>query len=486
MKELLSIAAIKKSFVKNKVFFILILSLVGVQVITSFMQVINNREIALETLNDDLNTGERVVYEILKNRNLQLNQTAEILAKDYGFIEAFFSAKHDKETIQSVLENHLKRASAELMILTDLEHKVIAQLPENIVISSDANLHHLFKDLASNHALTLINFVEQHDSDQRLKLFHVVSSPLRAPNHVANLTVGYAVNRGFLKHIREMAHLELILASQVKGRWVVNASTLDAVDIKDIEGLLNPLTPHVREKGRVIKLNHQEFLIATSHIKALASEQIVLLIAKPVSPALKPFKKIEHIVLSMLGLSVLVSACAILMVTKRIVEPLSIQAHSDALTGVGNRRHFEIMVDKAILENQKNNTPFVVMILDLNKFKQINDQKGHDVGDFVLKVVAQRIQHVIRVYDCVFRFGGDEFAVLIEDCTRDTAIRVAEQIWQNINRQMRFNNDTFMMSASIGVAQYAKGDACSDVVKRADDAMYHAKVSQLHFVYRAK
>jgi len=125
------------------------------------------------------------------------------------------------------------------------------------------------------------------------------------------------------------------------------------------------------------------------------------------------------------------------------------------------------------------------MILDLNKFKEINDQKGHDVGDFVLKVVAQRIQHVIRIYDGVFRFGGDEFAVLIEHCKKEAAIRVAEEIWQNINGQICFNTDTFVISASIGIAQYVAGDSASDIVKRADDAMYHAKMGQLHYVYRA-
>lgn len=485
MKFSVNLSSIKQSFVKNKVFLILIFSLVGVQFFTSTLQLINNRSVAIETLGQDLLTGQRVVYEILSYRNQQLNQTAEILAKDYGFQETFLSSKDDIETMKSVLENHLQRANAELIVLSDMSHHVMAQMPENLTIPKDTNLTLFRNDLTASKNIILSTVTEQNGLQQRLRLFHLVRSPLKAPNHVANLIMGYEMNYAFLAHMREMANLELVMASQINGQWVLNASTIPNLALSDIASQLNtPSSPNQPDHPELVKINNEEFLITASAIKQVDSECIVLLIAKPLAQALKPFNQIENIQYALLVLSIFVSCCAIFFVTKRIFNPLNQQAHTDPLTGVGNRRHFEMMLEKAIQDHKREQTPFVIMLFDLNKFKQINDEKGHEVGDFVLKIVAQRIQHIIRSYDCVFRLGGDEFAVLIQHCRQEVAIRVADELWKSINAPMSFNADKFSISTSIGIAQYRENDTVSALVKRADDAMYHSKVANLNFVYR--
>jgi len=111
-----------------------------------------------------------------------------------------------------------------------------------------------------------------------------------------------------------------------------------------------------------------------------------------------------------------------------MVFPLSEQANIDNLTGLGNRRFFLMVFNRAIQNLQKNGTPFALLLLDLNRFKHINDSMGHDMGDLVLKTTAERLKQPLRNSDSVMRFGGDEFAIVIEDCSEETASAIAEKI----------------------------------------------------------
>jgi len=161
-------------------------------------------------------------------------------------------------------------------------------------------------------------------------------------------------------------------------------------------------------------------------------------------------------------------------------EAMTFQAFHDALTGLPNRLLFKDRLDQALAHarRSKNRTP-AVMFLDLDKFKQINDTLGHDVGDFLLKEVAARLKACVRASDTVARFAGDEFTVLLPDVTSaDEAETVAGKILAAMQEPVRLGDSDRVVTTSIGISLYPDDGRDSEaLMKAADAAMYQVKRS---------
>lgn len=152
-------------------------------------------------------------------------------------------------------------------------------------------------------------------------------------------------------------------------------------------------------------------------------------------------------------------------------------AHHDALTQLANRTLFEKRVNDAIPRARRNSTLVAILFLDLDRFKYINDAVGHAGGDVLLQAVAARLTETVREIDLVARFGGDEFAVMLDELngTQDAAI-VAQKLLDVLARPFRIGDRTFDVSASIGISCYpADGGDISALLKSADTALYGAK-----------
>jgi diguanylate cyclase (GGDEF)-like protein/PAS domain S-box-containing protein len=153
------------------------------------------------------------------------------------------------------------------------------------------------------------------------------------------------------------------------------------------------------------------------------------------------------------------------------------QALHDSLTGLANRALFQDRVGQAVARRSRANTLFAVVFIDLDNFKVINDTVGHTSGDAVLVEVAHRLQHSVRPADTAARLGGDEFAVLVEDLPRRQKVReVAERIAGSLDLPIEVEDDSWFVSASIGIAFSGDGGETVDAIMRnADVAMYDAK-----------
>lgn len=154
----------------------------------------------------------------------------------------------------------------------------------------------------------------------------------------------------------------------------------------------------------------------------------------------------------------------------------------DALTGLNNRRQFEIRLSQEISTTKRKNTPLCAMMIDVDYFKKVNDTYGHNVGDFVLKTVAQLITNEIREYDIPCRYGGEEFFVILPQTTLEEASLVAQRLRKTIeNYKINFeDNDTKLVKTikvtiSIGVSQYENDLSSEDFANNADKALYEAK-----------
>jgi len=144
---------------------------------------------------------------------------------------------------------------------------------------------------------------------------------------------------------------------------------------------------------------------------------------------------------------------------------------TDDLTGLPNRRAVVTRVDRAVAEDE----PLALLLLDLDGFKDVNDTLGHAAGDAVLRIVSTRLRQALPGDVMVARLGGDEFAVVVADGSEDGAMRVAREVGDLIARPTAVLGHTFIMGASVGVALRCGETTGSDMLRRADIAMYQAK-----------
>jgi diguanylate cyclase (GGDEF)-like protein/PAS domain S-box-containing protein len=171
---------------------------------------------------------------------------------------------------------------------------------------------------------------------------------------------------------------------------------------------------------------------------------------------------------------------------KRSEELLRHQAYHDALTNLPNRLLFGENLELALSQAQRANHGVAVMLMDLDHFKYVNDTFGHDYGDRLLVMVAQRLRSVIRKGDTLARMGGDEFTLLLPALREPAeAARVAEKIFKELSTPFTIEKNDFTVTASIGVSAYPQdGDSPETLLKNADSAMYQAKEEgRNHCVY---
>lgn len=153
-------------------------------------------------------------------------------------------------------------------------------------------------------------------------------------------------------------------------------------------------------------------------------------------------------------------------------------AQTDTLTGLLNRRAFEAQLITAMKQRQLPSGVATLMVLDLDRFKQVNDTHGHQVGDQVLSELANILRQTLRSHDLLCRWGGEEFLALLPGLSPQQAGKVAQRIHQALaDHPVRIGSLTIPLSASIGLAQAQEGDEPDAIIKRADDAMYQAKSS---------
>ena len=163
-------------------------------------------------------------------------------------------------------------------------------------------------------------------------------------------------------------------------------------------------------------------------------------------------------------------------------------AFQDPLTGLPNRAFFEEVLDQGIIQAKRHNWGLAILFIDIDHFKQVNDQYGHDLGDKVLLMVANCLQTSVRKEDTVSRWGGDEFVCLLLEVKQEADVfRLAEKMVNRIASHWESNGVVHSIKASIGIAIYPTDGETADILfKNADTAMYKAKRTNQHVVLSRK
>lgn len=149
---------------------------------------------------------------------------------------------------------------------------------------------------------------------------------------------------------------------------------------------------------------------------------------------------------------------------------------TDHLTGLYNRKYMDIKIAEEIERFKRMNTPFCIVLADIDLFKNVNDTYGHLIGDQVLKHMAKIIKDNIRKTDFAFRYGGEEFLIMLVNADVRNAKHVAEQIRKKLlDVNFSLKDKSFNVTASFGIALFEKDDTAESAVKRADERLYKAK-----------
>ena len=139
---------------------------------------------------------------------------------------------------------------------------------------------------------------------------------------------------------------------------------------------------------------------------------------------------------------------------KRIADDERYRALHDELTELPNRNLLYERIEQAMLQAQREKAPIAVLLMDLNRFKEINDTLGHFYGDYLLQMIAPRLRQSIRKSDTIARFGGDEFAVVLPGVELEQAITIAEKIGESMEQPFQIEGNQLSVDVSIGIALY--------------------------------
>lgn len=154
------------------------------------------------------------------------------------------------------------------------------------------------------------------------------------------------------------------------------------------------------------------------------------------------------------------------------------RALTDALTSIPNRLAYDERVEALLTRVRQGSLPVVMLLWDIDHFKQVNDTYGHRAGDRVIRVFAQRLSRSIRAGDFIGRYGGEEFIMLLEGTTVDASLQFADQLREGLNSLgLHFRGTPVPVTASCGITALLPGDTAASAFERADRALYEAKHS---------
>ena len=186
----------------------------------------------------------------------------------------------------------------------------------------------------------------------------------------------------------------------------------------------------------------------------------------------KPFKELELIARIKVGERIICRQEALVKEN----QALRVEASHDSLLHLWNRRGIFALLNTELSRAKRLQTPLSVFFIDLDFFKLVNDNHGHMVGDEVLRTVAKKVSSAVREYDHVGRCGGEEFLVVLPNCTVEAALEVAERVRQQVCYEpIVIANTQLRITVSIGLSQWHPDEELPDLLRRADIALYRAK-----------
>lgn len=479
-----------------------------------------NSRIASTTVSEELQLGVGVVERLLDQNRARLEQAAGLLSSDFGFREAI--ATRDLPTIDSALRNHGSRIGADAMMLVSLDRVLLADTlhPRGTrqVFGLPAMLNTAERD---GHASSLALL----DG----KLYQIVIVGVLAPDPIGWVAMGFSAGDRMAEDLRKLSGLEVsfVEASGKKGARIL-ASTLHEPARGALPSALGALD--VIAAGHTMRLAGDDYQTRVVKLSSAKEETIVAVLQRSLTRALGPFNELRDTLELLAIVSLLACILGSLFLARKITQPINaladaaqrIQegdysvradvhrddeigqlaasfnhmgesiaereqeilrlAYEDSLTGLPNRAMFNDRLREAVKLGKRTQKAFSVMMMDLDRFKYINDSLGHHVGDQLLIEVGKRLRMLLRESDSLARLGGDEFVMLLPTGYPHDVGVLAKRIIAALEEPIVLEGQPLDVSTSIGIAHFPEHatDAVS-LLQHADLAMYVAKRNKVGF-----
>ena len=470
---------------------------------------------ARASIASELKASEQLLRRLLDQNAQKLIQGASLLAADHGLRSAL--ASNDTETIDSVLSSHGERIGASVTALLDTQ---FALRP-----GTQASLEGLVPSIRhlSTHTTHGRSASEVVVFGQRP--FQLVLVPVRAPMIVGWVLMGFPIDQNLMADMRDLSSVQvsLLVRDAPDTRWVTTVSTLPAGSFAAAVEAHSPGASH-------LELPDGEYSTREVQLSGQEDGSVTAMLLRSVDEAVAPYRQLQLGLGLLTLLGVLVFGLGSVITVRRITTPLrklaaaaerlrsgdystplqdqqrtdeigelaqsfermrvSIAgqqqeiltlAYWDSLTGLPNRGQFRNLLIDALAEAAAGGRSVAVVMLDLDRFKHVNDVLGYRYGDLLLKRVAERLmQQAVRDGDLVARLDGDEFAVMLRDLNPGNDIGLAHAVAQRIDRafdgHLQLDDQAVDISASIGLALAPHHASDADtLLSRAEVAMYNAK-----------
>ena len=299
-----------------------------------------------------------------------------------------------------------------------------------------------------------------------------------------NYTVWYNYVAGALPALSR--GIDTLLAKQAAFTDEINAelyehyfgTAADRVDVIETGGRLQAVIDQVRRylddhSGDIGSFGHHLDDISTAIGRSLPMEKVRALVADLVHETQSMAQR-NFTLESRLG-----RIAGEVTELRENLQAVQREALTDALTGIPNRKFFDARLKEAAREAAHESEPLSLVLSDIDLFKRFNDSFGHQIGDQVLRLVARTLSDSVKGRDTPARFGGEEFAIILPRTNLQQAAIVADQIRNAVMRRRFVGKDTRDdyggITLSFGVAQYRRDEDLSELIRRADAALYHAK-----------
>ena len=460
-------------------------------------------------LAEQLAVGERIWQRLLEQRAAKLTQGAAVLAADYAFREAV--GTHDNATIVSALDNHGARIEASVAAFVDTDLKLVATSD-----ASDAALLPVLATLAPQLAkrTSAVAAVGQ-------KPFQFVMVPMKAPLLVGFVVMGFALDASLVEDMHAVSALDASLVLQPAGGTpLVLLSSLPKAQQPALQAAL----AEAPANGEML-IDGTPHLVHSVALAADGGQQISARLTSSLARAIEPYRSLQLTLAALTLIGILLFGLGSSWMARRVTRPLRslaraserlgrgdydapldhthrldeigelakafdhmrvniaaqqgeirLLAYWDRLTGLPNRVQFRDAVRAAIGRSNQSTDHLAVLMLDLDRFKNVNDALGYASGDSLLKGVAARLQQAMRPGDLLARLGGDEFALLMPGADAKTAAALAEQLALAFEAPLTLDDQAVDLSAGVGIACWPEHAADADsLLSRAEVAMYAAK-----------
>lgn len=402
---------------------------------------------------DELSVGNRVLERFLAQRSAQLNDTVDVLSEDFGFKQAVASG--DRGTIRSVLLNHGARVNASLAMLIKPDGSMMASTFDTPLPGNRFPFPHLFTQAVNQGSTSaIVQF--------RGRVYQLVIVPVYAPLPIGWVCMGFVMDDNLARYLKGLTSLDISFVSRdADGADTTVFSSLRARAQSALKSHFDQVVTSKAGAVVPVTLAGEEFLTLARPLTDNPNFVVTAVLQNSLKVALNPYWILLEQLVTFTLSALLVAFILAFLLSRSLSRPLAslataarrigsgdyatpvrvdakdemaelasalnnmregiaereeriaFQAYHDALTGLMNRALVQKELHAAINHTDHKQDAFAVLMLDINRFKEINDSLGHHTGDQVLMELAQRLRKIMHGIKQVARLGGDEFLILL-------------------------------------------------------------------------